>query len=147
MEREWQTKNWVLRLFMTILGIIIVNSFNAYLYLTTTLTDQMDFNTFLGKLSYQLIHNDFLREGERQLRRRDGAVQQFEDDNNPHVAALLSSHPSYAHVKNTSSRARRRCKICKSRTAWYCVQCSEKGGFVLSYCYGNSGKTCFSQHF
>jgi hypothetical protein len=97
MEREWQTKNWVLWLFMTILGIIIVNSFNAYLYMTKSMIEQDDFNEFLGKLSYQIIHNDFQREGERKLRRREVAAQDFDDDDGPHVAALLSSLPSYSH--------------------------------------------------
>ena len=71
-ERQWPTKKWQIRIFETVFGMIITNSYLAYVY------DQkmfrygleepvMPFNDFLGMLAYQLVHNIF-NEDEPNLR-------------------------------------------------------------------------------
>ena len=149
LEREWVTRNWVHRLFMTILGMIIVNAFNAYLYMTTD-SEPIDFNVFLGKLAYELIFNKFRNEDNRQLRQRQVNTPSpiAGGDGGPHVhhAARLSDRLEYAHLKGTGNRARRCCKACKTKTAWYCVQCTDRVGTLVCYCYGNTDKNCFSLH-
>jgi hypothetical protein len=147
MEREWITRSWVLRIFGTVLGIIIVNAFNCYLYMMEHVGPQLDFNTFLGKLSYELIFNKFLLEEQRVLRSRGLVPPVDEDDQEIHVARLLSLLPEYQYLHNDGgNRARRRCKICKHKTAWYCIQCSQPPDIIACYYTGNTDRTCFLSH-
>lgn len=50
-ERQWRTQDWMLRIFGTILGIIIVNSYHAYLF-NSPRHIRINFTEFLGRLSY-----------------------------------------------------------------------------------------------
>ena len=156
MEREWKTKSWPLRLFMTLIGMIIVKSFYAYLYLTEgiRLGEPMDVNDFLGKLAYELISNKFRVEEARQLRPRPGVTSPVAERNEePHLAALLSSLPQYSHLKETNNRARRRlgCETCGTPTAWYCVPCTNRadsdGAINVCYCSVNTKRKCFAIHY
>jgi hypothetical protein len=61
-ERTWQTKTWWHRMFGTILGIIITNSYFAYqleheMVSVAEVDGIVHFTSFLGYLSYQMIHN------------------------------------------------------------------------------------------
>ena len=49
---------------------------------------QLDFNTFLGKLSYELIFNKFLLEEERVLRPRGARAAPDDDEEHIHQPAL-----------------------------------------------------------
>ena len=147
LERTWIVRDWILRIFMTILGVIIVNAFYAFLFITGR---DVDFNEFLGKLSYDLIYNRFLSEGQRTLRPRvPGRAVDIDEDEGlgvAHHAALLSSLEQYAHTKKTDQRACRRCKSCSHRTHWYCVQCSNPPEHLVCYCNGNTDRNCFHEH-
>ena len=147
LERTWIVRDWVLRIFMTILGIIIVNAFYAFLYISGK---EPTFNEFLGRLSYQLIHNKFLTQELRELRPRAPGVGIDQDRDEglgePHRAALLSTLEMYSHVLGTNKRAARKCKTCKARTAWYCVQCSQPPDYLICYCNGNTDRNCFHIH-
>jgi hypothetical protein len=71
MEREWKTHKWYHRIFTTVFGICIVDSFFGYRYeKNLNRTENIDnFSTFLGRLAFQLINNHFKLE--RRQRRRD----------------------------------------------------------------------------
>jgi len=66
-ERQWNTNKWPLRLFQTVLGMIITN---AYLLMRYEYRihrhgfdqDQIEFPEFLGKLARQLIFNVYLED-------------------------------------------------------------------------------------
>jgi len=148
MEREWKTQSWVLRIFATVLGMITVNAFNAYIYMMEHNGPQLDFNKFLGKLSYELIFNKFLLEEERVLRMRGAGAAPDADEEEKHIhqPALLSQLPQYAYLEGSNTRARRRCKTCDHKTAWYCIQCSEGAADFVCYCSGNTERTCFVTH-
>jgi hypothetical protein len=61
-ERNWKTKKFSHRFFMTLLGICITNAFRMYEmeYRESgrPLKDKFDFTTFLDKLAYEMIFND-----------------------------------------------------------------------------------------
>ena len=141
-ERQWITRDWVLRLFGTVLGIIIVNAFNAYLYMDP---GGLDFNTFLGNLAYQLIFNKFFTANERVLRPRaeDDAE---EDEVEQCESGKLIDHPHYADKRGTSKRAKLMCNAveCSHQTAYYCKPCSAKAGRFISFCFGT--RSCFISH-
>jgi hypothetical protein len=100
MERQWITRSWVLRLFMTMLGMIIVNAYKACEYMTPADERPADFNEFLGKLAYQLINNRFLEE-EAALRAtrqtRQCSPKGTQNDFEVHRAELLSTLPVYEY--------------------------------------------------
>ena len=144
MEREWITRDWVLRLFGTLLSMIMVNAYLAYRYMTGR---EDDLNKFLGHLALQLINNKFIDRGAMVLRRRqrDEGVEEVEVL--VHEAGYLCQLPLYADLKGTSQRARQRCKRegCAAPTGVYCIQCSDIANNVfVCYCYNT--RTCFMQH-
>jgi hypothetical protein len=147
LERTWIVRDWVLRIFMTVLGIIIVNAYYAFLFITGS---ELVFNVFLGRLAHQLIFNKFATEDVRQLRPRGpGMPIDFDRDvdlGEAHHAALLSSLPEYQAIRGTNKRAARRCKTCRSKTKWYCVQCSNPPEHIMCYCNGNVARNCFHEH-
>jgi hypothetical protein len=85
-------KDWVLRLFGTIWGMIIVNSFNLYKYQHMGNPTNTDFNGYIGQLAYQLIFNRYLDE-EKRLRKRHNIDEDYQREHTQHYAAKLSSLP------------------------------------------------------
>ena len=64
MEREWYTHTWWHRVFATIFGMRVVDSFLAYKYEAQGVIQiPDDFATFIGKLAMSLIKNDIDRTG------------------------------------------------------------------------------------
>ncbi len=64
LERNWHTKCWWHRLFGTIIGMIVTDSYLAYRYdyLRRYRDDSglLPFKSFCGRLTVQLAHNIFL---------------------------------------------------------------------------------------
>ena len=60
-EREWYTHCWWHRMFATIFGMCVVDAYMAYKFEAEKNGDATDdFKGFIGKLAYQLIHNQYL---------------------------------------------------------------------------------------
>ena len=63
LEVHWKTLTWWHRMFRTILGMIVTNAYKAYCFemnrIDITQSSPEDFNTFIGKLTHQLIYNDY----------------------------------------------------------------------------------------
>jgi len=65
-ERQWKTQKWPLRIFGTMLGMIVTNAYFAYSYTMKNMMAsddnfvELSFNMFLGILAKELITNDFL---------------------------------------------------------------------------------------
>jgi hypothetical protein len=81
LERLWSTKRWYHRLYATMLGIIITDSFFAYRYDAKLRNgDYVDFNTFLGRLAHNLINNSHLNVGaQRRAREEEGDGENIEE--------------------------------------------------------------------
>lgn len=102
MEESWRTKQWMHRLFASLFGVIVTDSYFAYranerMYQRPV----MDYYTFLNKLVDQLVNNVFAR-NDRVTRNVILHQQNFERNledvvaNNEHRLASLRSHPHYA---------------------------------------------------
>ena len=64
LEREWCTHKWWHRIFTTVFGMCVVDSFMAYTFeVQSTYGTPDDFLTFMGKLAYELINNVLLGQG------------------------------------------------------------------------------------
>ena len=75
MEREWYTHKWWHRVFATIYGICLIDSYLAYKFEMEAIHNSPDdLKTYIGKLAYQLIHNNFLGQG-MAMRNKDGERQ------------------------------------------------------------------------
>jgi len=145
-ERQWIVRSWVLRLFGTILGMITTNAFNLYIYTMTPHQEVMDFNTFLGNLSYELIFNKFYVEDERVLRRRPREDDDLDEEPVRCEVGRLIDLPQYEELRGSSRRARLTCRAegCGRKSSFYCKTCSEKSNRLICYCSGD--QTCMMYH-
>jgi hypothetical protein len=71
METNWNTKKYHLRVFSSVFGICLTNSFLAYKYESAE-DDKMEFREFLGQLAHELTTNIYLR-NDRDTRPRNNA--------------------------------------------------------------------------
>lgn len=61
MERQWVTRNWVHRVFSTVLGVCIVDAYFAFAHERRINHDTpADFTYFCGRLSRELVENDLV---------------------------------------------------------------------------------------
>lgn len=70
-------------------------------------------------------------------------------ENNQHVLMRFSWLPMYKHVLGTHRRARRRCRICRKKSGFYCGLCSDpnQDNFVtLCNPVNKKGTECFHLH-
>ena len=140
-ERLWPTQNWAVRLFSTILAVIVVNAYLAYLFDMSTIenNDPVNFYRFIDILVKQLINLD-QHAGVPATRFAAAAQGPF------HVCVPLSSAPAYEKLAE-GNRAKRRCRVnnCNHICAYYCVNCSV-GNRLFSVCGPMSGRHCLCQH-
>lgn len=177
MEQYWKTRLYWHRILASLLGVIFTNCFLAYRMEQQAAhsEDIDDFNTFMGKLAYQLIFNPHI-EGPRHQRKRAAfaaaggaevdpwvrflltchfcsftAIPSQVDDREDHDAVPLVQHAHYAELL-PQQRARRACSICKKDCSYYCTQCSdaEVGGAIIALCNPTKssqiGNSCLKAH-
>lgn len=150
MEEAWQTQKWWHRIFATILGVTDTDCFLAYRYEKTGFgLPHENFTMFLGKLSYEQIHNVYLEEAIRLRQEAAAAVEQaqrqLQELRALHRSRSLLQHPNYAHFKGTSTRPRLNCKACNKKAYFYCVKCTDEQGRFIPFCNPNA-TTCFQNH-
>ncbi|KAL5467723.1 hypothetical protein EMCRGX_G031988 [Ephydatia muelleri] len=138
MERQWVTRRWHHRIFCTVLGICIVDSFFAQKFEVTMINHEPnDFNTFCGRLARQLIFNEFLG---NIMPTRDGTEneQVYVTQHTPNSLASLDAYKD--------KRAQRKCKVCKMKTAMFCNGCSNPPNEILPLCSGMKDRDCFAAY-
>jgi hypothetical protein len=149
-EREWATHRWWIRTFGTLWGIAITNAYLLYRYEYKLkhfgeYEGSLNLYEFAGQLSKQLISNVFL---DNTRKRRHDENSNNGDLSNMvpflHGLAPLIDLPYYTSYRGTQKRAKRICKVCQSRTAYYCVQCSDVAQMNL-LCFCKVGG-CFARH-
>ena len=106
--------------------------------------DQPAFPEFLGKLSYQLIHNSF----DADAFQSPGPAGAASRRSSPAVVAVVPSHEQHALLNlcilspfNRQINPRRQCSVknCTRKTELYCADCSKidhTNGHRLFYCCG-----------
>lgn len=168
LEQFWKTQTWWHRIFASLLGVCIVDSYLAYMLESASFrlhgADDVDtFNDWASKLAHNMIFNEFDNEAAARARPRrrpaaaaaDQGVEDddvSDDDNDVvHILASLSKHPK--HLGDATIRMR--CRHCGERTVQYCVACSitnpDGTYYIHSCCNPFSGtrgrhKKCYFQH-
>ena len=147
MEETWKTKTWWHRIFATIFGIIVTDCYFAHKYMMNRSHQvPQTFIDFVDMLAYQMISNTYLQRARRaRMEENDDQEDQF-----VHQLAPLRQLPCYRAVaQDPKKRAKRRCKVCGAKTAFYCVQCSnlrnETSPDVIPLC-SITLNTCFLQY-
>ena len=152
-ERNWKTKKFSHRFFMTLLGICITNAFKMYEmeYLEggLPLKDKYDFTTFLDKLAYELIFNDKFKKSSvftkrsinevdnsnsstKKKRKKQEAKDDDDDDGDDEgdcIHRLMTFAQKFpTEAEKLSQTKRHKCKVCENkghRTAYFCLDCSK----------------------
>ena len=147
-ERKLETKNWSVRVNLSILGIIIVDARKVYKgTLGENTEDEQD---FYENLAEEMIDNDY----ERVYTRRSRGTTTTEATR---VTNVVSAHltPTQQRRKKrmpdgsfveTSYRQQMRCKVCGKKTIYLCSQCQSENETHLFLCDTKKGDTCFAQH-
>ncbi|DAZ98901.1 TPA: hypothetical protein N0F65_002626 [Lagenidium giganteum] len=148
LEREWATQSWALRLFGTILGMIVVDAFLAHRYESqrdSALGSGIaDFNTFVDRLAYQLIHNNYATSRATQKR---PASDDEPLEGSAHLLKPFHSLPQFRDSVGPSKRVQRLCSICRRKASFFCDDCCTPSKNVFcTLCGPGTGRECYKTH-
>jgi hypothetical protein len=159
LEKKLETDNWSMRVNMSILGMVLVDSWLAFTQCTNSEEKQKDFYILLSE---ELIDNNYDRTGGRSRRQEDGGIGSNSSPTITHATGAPRSG-IYAHLTPTKRRKKKsngeltrysyqgRCKVCGRKTIYICSQCMDEdvtnGATCEVYiCYTNKGRLCYSEH-
>ena len=156
LERKLETKNWSVRLNLSILGIIIVDAWKVYKgTLGENTEDEQD---FYENLAEEMIDNDFERVYTRRNRgspsatspsnlvSRDGRVRSGTSAHlTPTKKRRKRKVPGGGFIE-TNYRQQMRCKVCGKKTIHLCSQCQDENEKDFYLCDTKKGDTCFADH-
>lgn len=144
LEEVWLTRDWISRLFTTLLGICVVDAYFAHCFFVKVTTGKeydKSFLQFVDALSYALIHagdgeagdDETIPSGKKRTRSQSSSSSssssgkaekkcaEGEDGGEGRVTLDSISHlPQYT----SSHGGRIRCKICGVRASLYCTACT-----------------------
>ena len=172
LEDSWKTKRCWLRVFTTILGICFTDAYLAYKLECEQINvhdeeDQEDvqrlsYYKFLGKLAYQMAHNDLDVEDQPPVLRSSVQLSSSPSlpTGSPSPRFLASFKKSgfikekigrkfkkAEAIKEKLTRYQRRCNICRKAASFYCTECSnEPGGKFFTICTERSERECWFKH-
>ena len=162
LERKLGTLDWSMRVNMSLLAIIIVDSWLLFKQCTKSQEREKDYYTFLAE---ELIDNQYNTQGPGQRRSGRATVP-----NTPSPSAIdrATGAPRagiYAHLTPTKKKRKTatgeltkhmlqgRCRVCKvKKTLYLCSACLDEneqcpGAAVDPWiCYTKSGSDCFAKH-
>ncbi len=125
---EIKTNSWRWRLLFTVFGIIETDAYLAYcLTLKRKGMEPVSHSAFTQGLAAQLMTNTIDEVATRaNARQRKHQLSEMK-----HELVSLSEHPLYVEHKLKSRTVKRRCRICRAKTAWMCKDCSTHEPFAL----------------
>ncbi len=133
LEQSLKTNDWSVRLISTVLGIILVDAYNMYLYENDTRIGVLSFRSFVQNVGLSLVTNRF-DNGPQTTRVRshseafpDCPVQATKPPSQRpehHTLKFLRSHPCMKKEGRKTDRHALRCRICGVCTSHHCGKCS-----------------------
>lgn len=129
LEKSWRTYSWSKRAYTTILGMTMTDAYLSWCQELPQHATAPTFSSFLGRLAYQLIHNQWRTDAAgAQQRPVRGQAHQGDQVLQPaaareqHTLKLIRLIPG----KEGEADSRRVCSVkpCKEKTSYYCAQCS-----------------------
>lgn len=153
LEKKLQTKQWHLRINMSIFGMGVVDTWRLYNICTKTTMTQRD---FYGKLAERLIDNGW-DSGGREMRKRsisseDGSSLSQESFGTCGLVSQTHITPNKLpkRVKQNGKKVahQNRCAVCRRHTIHECNTCRDENVKVgsRSFCHPCTGRMCFRQH-
>ncbi|DBA01905.1 TPA: hypothetical protein N0F65_005094, partial [Lagenidium giganteum] len=101
------------------------------------------FSQFVPKLAYQLILNDYYSERTKRKRQEEA---NYESVLPMHALKPFIDRPHYKEARKENSRAQRQCKICHTKSSFFCSTCSRpKDVFFFPLCGPGTGSDCLSK--
>jgi Transposase IS4 len=158
-EKKLKTLDWSLRVNLSLLGIIVVDTWRIWQLFSSPETSGESVETqkaFYGQLAAELIDNNYDRIGGA-ARNRTTPTSMENDEDEPRyqtprsgVDAHLTPTKMRINDKNNKGTHSRqgRCRVCKLKTTYQCSLCrddpdTKDHGWL---CHTKNGKTCFPQH-
>jgi hypothetical protein len=147
MEYQKKTIHWWKRLATTIDGMNVTDAYKMMCYdMHKRGEESPDFLTFCDKLAYQLIFNIHLQGRSMRPRNEDINAEQ------EHVLARVTDFgKGWQKADGKVNDIRGYCKICKSKTSYYCTKCSTSTGEQASrkgivFICNPAKQRCFYHH-
>lgn len=147
MEYQKKTIHWWKRLATTIDGMNCTDAYKMMCYdMHRRGDDPPDFLSFCDKLAHQLIFNIYLQDRRLRQRDEDGAHEQ------DHVLASVKDFGrGWVTADGKGQDIRGYCKLCKSKTSFYCTKCSTITGERVSrksvvFICNPTKQRCFYHH-
>mgnify|MGYP006061302161 CR=1 FL=1 len=145
LERKVEVKDWSKRVNLSILGMIIVDSFLLYHHLVNKEETEPDFYNLLAE---ELIDNTYDSVSPR--RRRAEVVQASPEavgpDGNLRSGCGVHLTPTKRKRKNTNHRLQGDCKVCGIKTSHSCSDCKTGRGSEMWLCHSTTWRDCFAKH-
>ena len=155
LEQHWLTKNWVMRLFATILGVIATDCFYASKFTHPDEMKNMSLLDYIDRLAFQLINYEQHTARMTRSSGSDSSSQvQPSAPSGHHELGNISELERYTKKKSTKKnkknyRARIRCSepSCDRQTVYYCVTCTGTGARrPVGLCSPTNGSSCYFTH-
>ena len=152
-EKKIETKDWSVRVNLSIFAMIVVDSWLVYSAFKDGSTKQKDFYSILAE---ELIDNTYdTRSGARRQRSSPNGTTYQEAcmravESGCARAGVLTHLTPVKRLKNakgekTKFRYQGRCKECQKKTTWQCSDCNDSEKTVY-LCATKNGLRCFLDH-
>lgn len=145
LEDVWGTRTWFIRIFTGILGMIVSNAYNYYVFASGT-RRTLSRSNFVRVLAEELMRNTH---GEHRTRTEASAARAARAAKTTaapeaHKLEKLSTLPAFANHK----RARLQCRECnkKGGAIMFCVRCTAVTGSVYPLCATSGVSNCHHDH-
>jgi hypothetical protein len=155
-EEKLVTNDWSLRVNLTILSMIFVDTWRLYSQLSFVGQNSAESQKeFYGRLAAELIDNtyDIVGGGRRSI--NSGTIVGDDTDRQSPPKCGIDAHLTPTKLKrkdrdgNCTPYGRQgRCRVCKEKTTYHCSMCREDPDITdLGWiCHTKKGKTCFPTH-
>ena len=145
-EKSFETKDWSMRVNMTLFGMIVVNSWLLYKG-SMGGRQKISQSEFYLRLADGLIDNNY----DSARTRQKNKVCEENDANSLVDGTGIHLQPTNKRRKNTdesisNAEMQQRCKFCHKKTKYTCSECGKGGLIEIFLCHSESSRRCFEEH-
>lgn len=151
LERNFGTHTWWHRVFLTLIGVVVTNSYRAFVHFhpaRSSVGSTESLSEFKEELAEQMVRNS-LASPERRSQKRAPAEEDDLEEAPPrgHVVESLRKHPDYRTKSGSGVPVQLTCSICRKKASFYCVFCFETTGFTVTVCNPTKDRSgCLMAH-
>ena len=156
-EKVWSTHNWRLRIFQSVMGIIMCNALMAYKHFEKTSVALDDFVEHIVKgLVSHASEKEAMESRSQEVCHGESSLRRCKvsEDGDGKQPKLDMEHALYSCKKRqvgTKREGKGKCQICKSGEAYhFCETCSrigdKRGGTYFLCAPGYHDRHCYTQH-